>query len=164
MANVLVELWWLVKHGRGWRDFIRVEQHPRLGELRYVGWRSRPGGHVTGVWKLQPAGFDRPFGVDFPTMGDEPTPEALAQLEEVLADLDGLFERGRAQIAAAYLQMVEQPMPPAWREAFKLDHISLPDPDEPEPEWQVQYWCEAALHWFVVYFQGGLVTDVGIDG
>ena len=164
MPNVLVEIWWLLKHGRRWRDVQRSESHPRLGQLRYIGRRSRPGGHVDGMWKLQPDGFDRAFGVDFPTEGNEPTPDGLAQLERLLADLDVLFERGRARIREAYEQMVEEPMPKVWREAFQLDHIQLPEPDEREPEWQVAYWCEAAQHWFVVDFRGDTVMHVEVDG
>lgn len=164
MANVLVELWWLLKHGRGWRDVVRVESHPRLGELRYTGRRSRPGDHVTGVWKLQPAGFDRPFGVDFPTMGDTPTPETLAQLEQILADLDSLFERARPKVRIVYERMVEKPLPAEWRDAFKLDHVHLPDLEEKEPEWQVQYWCEAALHWLVVDLRGDVAIDAEFEG
>jgi len=164
MANALVELWWLLKHGRRWREVRRSQPHPRLGELRYIGRRQRPDGHVTGVWKLQPNGFDRVFGAGFPTEGDEPTPEALAQLERVLADLDALFERARPRIREEYESFVEKPMPKEWREAFQLDHIELPDPEEPQPEWQVSYWCEAAQHWFVVDFRGDAVTHVQIDG
>jgi len=164
MANVLVELWWLLKHGRGWREVRRSVSHPGLGELQYIGRRLRPGGHVDGLWKLRPDGFDKVFGVDFPSEGGEPTPEGFAQLEQVLGNLDGLFERARPPIREEYESFVEKPMPKEWREAFQLDHIQLPDPEEPEPEWQISYWCEAALHWFVVDFSGDTVTHVQVDG
>jgi hypothetical protein len=164
MANALVELWWLLKHGRGWREVRRTERHPRLGELTYIGRRVRPGGHLSGMWKLKPEGFSRAFGVDFPSEGNEPTPEGLAQLERLLADLDQLFDRARSQVREQFELTVERPMPSEWREAFELDHIELPDPDTIEPEWQMAYWCEAALHWFVVAFHGDVVTYVQMDG
>ena len=55
-------------------------------------------------------------------------------------------------------------MPHEWRESFQLEHTQLPDPDEPESEWQVPYWCEAVQHWFVVDFRGDTVTNVQVDG
>jgi hypothetical protein len=102
--------------------------------------------------------------VDFPTEGNEPTVEGLAKLEELLGDPDSLFERGRLQLREAYALTVEEPMPDEWRTALRLHHIDLPDPEEPDMEWQVTYWCEAAQHWFVVDFVGEAVTDVRMEG
>lgn len=55
-------------------------------------------------------------------------------------------------------------MPQDWRKAMQIEHITLPDPEEPALEWQVASWCEAAQHWFVVDFVGEAVTDVRMEG
>lgn len=164
MANILTELWWLLKHGRGWREEHRSFPHPRLGEFRFTGTRARPGAQAHGYWKVQPPGFDDAIGVDFQFENGDPTPEGLALLETLLGDLDALFERCRPHAEQEYAQMVEEPMPHDWRSAFRLEHISLPDTDERDSEWQVTYWCEPALHWLVVTFRGDEVIDAGFDG
>lgn len=46
--------------------------------------------------------MDRAIGVDFPSMGNEPTADGVARLEELLADPDALFERSAAQMREAY--------------------------------------------------------------
>jgi hypothetical protein len=48
MANTATELWWLLKHGRGWCEDHRSISHPRLRELRFTGKRTHPGGQVNG--------------------------------------------------------------------------------------------------------------------
>lgn len=164
MANLITELWWLWKHGLDWRTDRRTFWHERLGELRYTGRRSRPGTQSIGIWKLQPPGFEEEIGVDFESFNNQPTPEGLALLERLLANVDALFARGAVQAASVYQQMVEEPMPTHWREAFRLDHISLPDAEEATPEWQVSYWCEAAQHWLVVDFRGEEVDNASFEG
>jgi hypothetical protein len=135
-----------------------------MGELRFTGRRLRPGGHADGYWKVQPPGFDVPVGVDFANENGDPYPEGLRALDALLSDLDALFERSAKQVSEAYKQIVEELMPQEWRAAFRLEHISVPDDKEREPEWQVTYWCEAALHWFVVSYRGEEVVDVSIEG
>lgn len=162
MANLITELWWLLKHGRGWREEHRSYSHPRLGELRFSGTRLYPGGNAHGYWKVQPPGFDAPVGADFAY--PNPNPEGLLRLEELLSDLDALFARGERQLREIYEEVVQEPMPQDWRAALRLHHILLPDDEDPELEWQVTYWCEAAQHWFVVSYLGDEVTDVGMEG
>jgi hypothetical protein len=166
MANFVRELWWLLKHGRGWREEHRSVSHPRLGELLFTGTRSRPGGPAPGYWKVQPAGFETAFGVDFQCENGNTTPEGLALLEVLLSDLDGLFERCRPHAQEEYEAMAQEPMPQDWRSAFRLESISLPDTDLPRSEWEwlVTYWCEPALHSLMVWFRGDEVTDTGFWG
>lgn len=166
MANIVTELWWLLKHGRGWREEHRSKPHPRLGELRFIGTRSRPGEQAHGYWKVQPEGFESAFGVDFQFENGDTTPEGLALLEALLSDLDALFERCRPHAAEEYEAMVGEPMPRDWRSEFRLEHISLPDTDQPESEWEwnVTYSCEAALHSLMVWFHGDEVIDAGFEG
>ncbi len=138
--------------------------HPRLGELQFRGMRMRPGEPAYGEWEMRPPGFEDTLLVEFrPGYGD-PSPEALAELEVLLGDLDALFERCRSRAEQVYAEMVEEPMPRDWRSAFRLEQISLPDPDERAREWQVMYWCEAALHWLVVTFRGDEVVDADFHG
>ncbi|HEY0144457.1 MAG TPA: hypothetical protein VGF48_26470 [Thermoanaerobaculia bacterium] len=101
---------------------------------------------------MQPEGFESAIGVSFQFENGDATPEGLAELEALLSDVDALFERCRPHSEKEYALMVKETMPQDWRSALRLEHISLPDADDPEVEWQVTYWCEAAQHWLVVTF------------
>jgi hypothetical protein len=165
MPSFFERIKYFFKPSLEWRDVRRVMTHPVFGEMEFVGTRSRREGPVSGMWRLNLPGFTRYVGVTFPNPGGDPTPEDLKTLESLLADLDTLFERSRREVAAEYEEYKQEPMPAGdWRSLFRLDHIQLPDPVEPETPWQVVYWCEAAQHWFTVEFVGEAVTYVGIDG
>jgi len=142
----------------------RTFLHPVLGELRFVGSGTRPAGPIDGTWELTPPGLTHRVTVEFPSAGEPPSPDDLAKLEKILGDLDGFFERFRSAAAGEYAGMVGEPMPADWRTAFRLDHVQLPDPEEAEALWWVNYWCEPALHWLVVTFDGDAVFDVGFEG
>jgi hypothetical protein len=138
--------------------------HPVLGELRFVGTGTGPGGPIAGTWEMTPPGLAHRVTVEFPSAGELPSPEDLAELEKILGDLDGFFERFRSAAAGEYAGMVGEPMPADWRTALRLEHIQLPDPEEAEALWWVNYWCEAAQHWLVVTFDGDAVLDVAMEG
>ncbi|MET0397253.1 MAG: hypothetical protein ABW277_10550 [Longimicrobiaceae bacterium] len=146
------------------RTVHRTFPDPVLGELRFVGSQARPGGPIHGRWEVTPPGFTHRVRVAFPSGAEPPAPEDLAELGRILGDLDGLFERFRSAAAAEYAGMVGEPLPADWRTALRLDDIELPDPEDAEAWWSVSYWCEAALHWLVVTFDGDTVVDVGMEG
>src|SRR6476661_2692220 len=166
MGGVITQLWWFLTQPRGWRNVRRTVPDPLLGTLVYVGQRTRPDGPVNGIWQVTypKAGVTQPLSVSFPTGDKDPAAEDVATLKGVLDDLDGVFARCRAEVSAQYEQTVEAPMPPEWRDAFRLDSIQLADPEDPDSELDVSYWCEAALHWFTVSFHENTVTYVSMDG
>ncbi len=166
MAGIFTQLWWLLTQPRGWRTVRRTVPDPVFGTLQFVGRRSRPDGHVDGVWQVTypPAGISQPISVSFPTGADVPAPEDVATLRTLLDDLDGIFARCRSELGAEYETTVQAPMPAEWRTAFRLDSITLADTEDPESELDVTYWCENALHWFTVSFRGDTVTYVSMDG
>lgn len=144
---------------------LRTLPHPALGELRFVGSQLRPGGPVDGMWEVTPPGLAHRVRVEFPSVpGEPPAADDLAELERILGDPDALFGRLRAAAAGEYLHWTDEPLPADWRAALRLDHVRLPDPEEADAGWQVTYWCEAALHWLVVDFDGDAVVDVGMEG
>ena len=168
MTSFIRRLWWRLSLPAGWDTVKRTVHHASLGEVKYEGRRDRPGGHVHGIWRVVNPDSGRQISVGFPTLGDEPTPFYLDQLATVLADPDGLFERFRAAIAPQYQQWTDTPLPADWRSAFRLDTIDLQpapdDIDEEFPGWQVTYWCPPAEHWFVIYLEGDVITDVNVEG
>jgi hypothetical protein len=168
MTYLLKRLWWNLTLPKGWDTVDRTMSHPSLGTLRYHGTRLRPNGSVAGTWKLTPPGFAHPISVGFPTMGDEPTPLYLEQFESLLADLDGLFERFRPEVAEEYQQYTQTPLPADWRSVLRLDAIDLrpvgEDVEEDGEPWMVTYWCEEMLHWVVVHLEGDRVDYVSVDG
>ena len=140
--------------------------HPVFGELQFEGRRTRPDGPVNGLWYLTypQAGLTHRFSAVFPTTDPTPSVEHLAQLKALLDNLDNLFERARTAIAKEYVSWIEEPLPADWRSVFRLDSITLPDTEYPEEPWDIVYWCEGALHWFTVEFQGDDVAYVSVDG
>ena len=138
--------------------------HPRLGEMRFEGHQSRRSGLVTGVWKLTPPGLANELSVVMPVAGTSPSEEELASLETFLGDLDALFEESRAMMAPHYAHWVGGPLPADWRSVFRVDGVSLPDHELPDEPWSIDYWCEGALHWFVVERERGVVTHVAVEG
>lgn len=163
---MLERLWNWLTPDRSWRKVTRTIVHPRLGELAYTGTRMRPDGPLSGDWRVQPPGFARAVSVSFDAIGNEPGVKDLALLEQLLGDTDELFARSRAQMAAAYEQTVERPMPADWPSVMYLDSLDLPSTggEEDGREWRVSYYCDDALHWFVVSFDGDTVVDVSMEG
>lgn len=168
MTNLLQRLWWHLTLPSGWDTVDRTVTHASLGTLRYHGTRLRPNGSVHGTWKFTPPGFAHPVSVGFPTMGDQPTPVYLDQLEALLGDLDGLFERFRSDVADEYRQWTQEPLPDDWRSVLRLAAIDLrpvgEDVEEDGEPWQVTYWCERILHWVVVHLDGDRLDYVAVDG
>ena len=156
----------LVTPDTSWREVHRTVPHPVYGELHFVGTRLRPDDPIGGLWKVTypPAIVPHPITVDFPSADDPPTAEVTAPLDELVRDLDGLFERCRAAVAPEYEHWVGQPLPADWRAAFRLDGFRLPDLEEAEPTLEVSYWCEGAQHWFNVEIRGTTVIGVYVEG
>lgn len=144
----------------------RTVPHPRLGEFRFVGWRTPPDGPVSGFWEVTPPGFTWRIIVDLATDGDgAPEAKDVAWLEAFLADLDGFYARIRPALAAEYAHWVGGSPPDDWRAAFRLDDVELPGGADEDPAvWHVSYWCEGAQHWFNVRLRGDEVIDVVVEG
>ena len=169
MSNVFSRAWQRLTAGSGWREVHSTLPHPVFGELQFTGRRTRPDGPVYGIWKVTypPAGITHPVSIELPSGAwpDKMPPEdELMQVKALLDDLDGIFERCRPEVAALYERVVEAPMPADWRAAFRLDSLRLPDEEEADSTLDVAYWCEAALHWFVVQFEGTKVLGVEMEG
>jgi hypothetical protein len=161
MTSVFARFWRFVTGDVAGRAIHVTIAHPVFGTIEFNGTRSPRDNRIDGLWKVPLPGSTRGLTVDFrsipPPSPDNvipPPAEDLARLEALLGDLDALFERGRSRLAAQYERTVEEPMPADWRSVFRLDSISLPDPDDEEQVWDVSYWCENAQHWFNVVFQG----------
>ena len=144
----------------------RTVPHPRLGALRFVGWRLPPNGPVAGHWEVTPPGTARPITVDLASADDgTPMPGEVAWLEAFLGDLDGFYARIRPALTAEYAHWVGGEPPGDWRAAFRLDAVDPPGYDDREPDdWQVTYWCEGAQHWFVIELRGRDVLRVDVEG
>lgn len=144
----------------------RTVRHPRLGELRFVGWRVPPDGPVAGHWEVTPPGFAQPVTLDLASGPDDsPLPEDVAWLEAFLGDLDGFYAHARPALAAEYDHWVGGEPPVDWRLAFRLDAVDSPGMDEEDPAaWSVTYWCEGAEHWFQIGLRGSEILYVEVDG
>jgi hypothetical protein len=179
MTNIFMKAWYRLSGDDARRKVHRSISHPTLGSLEFDGERIRRDESIRGSWSLVPPGFGHRVSVDFRSM-DEPLPEEqrspdpmvdltpstedLGMLASILGDLDGLFERCRPQVSEQYERTVEEPMPPGWRGTLRLDSLQVPAAGVADAEWQVSYWCENALHWFVIDFAGDRVTDVDLAG
>ena len=166
MTNPFERLRRLFKPDTSWREVHRTVPHPVYGEVRLTGTRLRPEDPIGGIWKVTypPEVVPNPITVDFPSPGELPIAEDIEQLDQLVHDLDGLFERCRAAVAPVYEQVVEKPLPADWRSAFRLDGFRLADLEEDDPVLEVSYWCEDALHWFNIELRGATVIGVHMEG
>jgi hypothetical protein len=166
MSGFLEWIWQRFGPDRGWLEVRHSIAHPELGEMQFRGRRSRRDGRLHGIWYVKPPGYASEVSLDFPDVAAGETPAAtdLALAARLLGDPDALFERSRVEMAAAYERTVEAPMPNARQDVVRLDSISLPSVDDPEGEWNVGWWCEAAEHWLVAYFRGDAVIGVELEG
>ena len=96
------------------------------------------------------------------------TPEGPALEEEqfcrdTVSDLDSLFEKCRPTLEPTFLSWVKKPLPPRWRETFKLDGFAIPKRGNPANPWEVTYYVALARHSFTAVFKGGVAVRTDVD-
>ena len=100
------------------------------------------------------------IGVTMPGTADGPSPEEEQFCRRTVSDLDSLFEKCRPAFEPTFLSWVKKPIPPNWREVFKLNGFAIPESGNPAKPWEVTYYVEPAGHSFTAVFEGGVAVRV----
>src|SRR4051812_2122749 len=141
------------------RSFRRrpVLDHPYFGRLTFM-----PGGYWEG--ELAVPGLPERVGLVVPAPATGPDDAQAAFCLELLADLDGLFERCRPLFEPEFETWAGKPFRSEWRDDFSLTGLGVPEcGDEREP-WDAGYFVDAANHYFTAHFERGRASYLTVDG
>jgi hypothetical protein len=137
-------------------------QDPLFGRMWF--WPSDVNGRS--YWETEPTVAGQRISVGFRAGLEGPSPEHAAFLRWAAAEPDALYALARPLLEPEFERWVRRPFPAAWRDAFVLAGLDIPDGGLMENPWSVSYDCllDQSGHQFTVEFEGGRPASVSVDG
>jgi len=137
---------------------VEERSHPLFGRMWF--WRYDDGSY----WETEPEVEGRRLGVIVRAEREGPSPEQEAFFRGAIGDPDALFELARPVLQPEYERWTGRAFPVAWRDAFTLAGMELPEGGDAGRPWSVSYDDGVTGHHFTAYLEGGLARRVEVDG